>query len=303
MYDSQYIQMQSEKIKKFRAFTDKYIVENDFVIDRYNIPSNFEKEYIAFVAGSDQIWNPNLRMNSPIDFLTFAPKHKRISYSASFGISKIPVNYEQDYINRLAGINHISVREEEGAKIVKQLIDKDVPVLIDPTLMLEKKDWLKISEQASNKPNGKYLLTYFLGEMSEEIKNLIKKISDEQNLEIVNLASKEDKKYYHTDPSEFIDYIKDSSIFLTDSFHGVIFSIIFSKPFVVFDRLSHLPSMNSRLDTLLHKFRLETRKWNFMKKDNNYFDVDFFHFNLIIEEERAKANNYLKKALEIEDAD
>ena len=108
-------------------------------------------------------------------------------------------------------------------------------------------------------------------------------------------------KRYSEGPSEFLDYIASCELFLTDSFHGAIFSILFNKPFVVFDRIGNMPSMSSRIETLLSKFKLEHRKWERVMETGNYFEVDFSHVKPILEKERKKAYEYLKNALKIKD--
>lgn len=288
-----------KKIEAFKQFSIENINETNFVIKNNNIPSNLEVEYDFFVVGSDQVWNPIFRNGFSVDFLTFAPNNKRIAYAPSFGISSIPDKFVDNYKLWLSEMEYISVREQAGAEIIKKLTGRDAVVLVDPTLMLPKEKWLSISKPATTKSKGNYLLTYFLGDISKEKKKIIKTIASEKNLEIVNLASLEDKSRYSSDPAEFIDYIYSSSIFLTDSFHGCVFSILLEKPFIVFEREGKIPSMNSRIDTLLTKFQLETRKWDNLKKSSNMFKVDYSHVPTILDFEREKAINYLKEALNI----
>lgn len=95
--------------------------------------------------------------------------------------------------------------------------------------------------------------------LPKDVKELINTLSKEYNLDVVNLGSYEQIERYDADPSEFIDYINSSQIFLTDSFHGAVFSIILKKQFIVFERISKVPSMNSRIDTLLTKFKIMNR--------------------------------------------
>ncbi|NLV95059.1 MAG: polysaccharide pyruvyl transferase family protein, partial [Candidatus Riflebacteria bacterium] len=93
-----------------------------------------------------------------------------------------------------------------------------------------------------------------------------------------------------------------SDIVLTDSFHGTVFSILFEKPFIVFDRIHEGPSMVTRVETLLSKFKLESRKWQNMKNKNmnDLFEIDFSHVPSILEAERKKALDFLKTALDVE---
>ena len=115
-----------------KTFSDKYIpIRYDFCIKK-----NLNKEYDYFIIGSDQVWNPNLwgfSTNNSDFFLDFADKNKRIAYAASFGIKEIPKDKERFFKTSLENMQMISVREKEGKKIVKDLINKDVSVVLDPT--------------------------------------------------------------------------------------------------------------------------------------------------------------------------
>lgn len=293
--------LRKEREEVFKKFTQERIRETKYKITPDNIPDDLDKSYDAFIVGSDQVWNPNYRLGSPIDFLTFAAKEKRISYAASFGISKLPKVFVKNYTRWLSEFEHISVREIEGSRIVKELVEKDVEVLVDPTLLLNKEQWIDVSKQSSHKPDKPYILTYFLGEISTDIREKIRLISIESNLEIINLVDLEDQERYIADPAEFLDYIKSSEVFLTDSFHGAVFSILFEKPFIVFDRISKAQSMNSRINTLLTKFELLDRKAEDIKWNNDIFNIDFSHVSEVLDYERNKAINYLKKALDIKD--
>ncbi|MFD1334541.1 polysaccharide pyruvyl transferase family protein [Oceanobacillus iheyensis] len=286
-----------QRTRIFKDFSLSYIAETDYSISIDNIPSDLSDRYDIFVTGSDQVWNPNFRKGSSIDFLTFASPEKRISYAASFGISTIPQEYVEDYRLWLSEIAHLSVREDAGAKIIKGLTGRKAEVVLDPTMMLTKEQWLAISRVPSNKPIKRYLLTYFLGGIPKERVNLMKSIAKKNDLEIINLAQVEDRIPYLSGPSEFIDYIYSASVFCTDSFHGAVFSILLDTPFIVFNREGQSSSMNSRIDTLLKTFKLESRLADNIKDNNQIFNIDYSHTIPILESERKKSFNYLEKAL------
>lgn len=293
--------LKQQRTDIFKDFSISYINETDYSISDNNIPEDLSNRYDYFVTGSDQVWNPNLRDGSPIDFLTFAPPEKRISYAASFGISEVPEKYSNNYQLWLSEMAHISVREKAGAAIVKKLTGRDAEVVLDPTMMLSKEQWLSIAKVPSHKPIKRYLLTYFLGEISKERKSFLKDIANKNDLEIVNLAQINDKIPYLSGPSEFIDYINSASVFCTDSFHGAVFSILLDTPFIVFNRKEkQSPSMNSRIETLLKTFNLESRSVENIKSNEQIFDIDYSHTVPILEAERKKALNYLEKALGME---
>lgn len=296
-----YSDLRQQRTEVFKSFSLQYINETEFSITEDNIPDDLAERYDYFVTGSDQVWNPNFRMGSPIDFLTFAPPEKRISYAASFGVSEIPEEYIDDYRKWLSEMAHLSVREEAGAKIIKDLTGREATVSLDPTMLLTKEKWLSISKVATDKPMTGYLLTYFLGEIPKERVQQLKDIAKRNDLEIVNLAQIKDKTAYLSGPSEFIDYINSASVFCTDSFHGAVFSILLDTPFIVYEREGNTPSMNSRIETLLKTFNLESRSADNIniKSNTQIFEVDYSHTVPILENERNKSLSYLKKALSI----
>lgn len=285
------------KDKSFREFSNRHLIETDYVISPINYPDDLGEKFDYFVVGSDQIWNPNIRYGSKIDFLTFAPIEKRIALAPSFGVSCIPDNFKKDYREWLSEMEFISVREEAGAKIIRKLTGKEVPVLVDPTLMLTKEKWIKLSETGRKKPQKPYLLTYFIGSISKKRKKILQNLADKNNLELVMMASFDDIERYDANPGEFVDYIRSADIVCTDSFHAIIFSMQMERPFVVFDREGKSAPMSSRIETLLGKFKFEKRKYSILKETNKWFEIDFSHVSEILKTEREKVNKFLDTAL------
>lgn len=287
------------RLQAFENFTASYILETDYTISKDSIPVELSNKYDYFVTGSDQVWNPTFRHFSSIDFLFFAPQNKRIAYAPSFGISAIPPEHIENYTIWISEMHRLSVREKAGAEIIKNLTGRESTILVDPTLMLTKDKWLNVSKPSESKPKKNYLLTYFLGEISKDNRNWLKEIAIENDLDIVNMADMKQWETYKAGPSEFIDYINSASLFCTDSFHGVVFSILMESPFIVFDRMGHMPSMNSRIDTLLSTFKLENRLSKNIQNNKQVFDVEYSHVAPILKNERIKALSYLKEALGI----
>ena len=95
------------------------------------------------LSGSDQIWNPKIFPDGRFDPVFFgAFSHKRkIAYAPSFGIPRIPDGMEEELRTYLESFSHLSVRERQGQGIVRDITGKDVPVVLDPTLLLERTDW------------------------------------------------------------------------------------------------------------------------------------------------------------------
>lgn len=137
------------------------------------------------VCGSDQIWNftfPVARDNTVLFFAKFVEPEKRIAFSASIGTDDILEDYRQSFIDGINGMKAISVREERGREIIKELTGRDVPVTVDPTLLLSRGEWRKIEKKPSFVgENDRYLLTYFLGGCSEEVRDYIEGIAGQMS--------------------------------------------------------------------------------------------------------------------------
>lgn len=282
----------------FKNFSKTHIKETDFSISINSVPEKLSDEYDYFITGSDQVWNPYFPIGQELYFITFAPKNKRISYAPSFGISELSDEVKPKYRKWLNEIEFLSVRENDGASIIKELTGRESKVLVDPTLLLTKKEWIEIASATTNNYDKKFLLTYFLGGIPREFQKQITDIANNHDLQIINLGDIKEKDTYRTGPSEFIDYINKCSIFCTDSFHGAVFAILLEKPFIVYERIGKT-SMYSRLNTLLDKFELNSRKVENLDVDKDCFNINFDHVSSILEDEKFKALNFLRDALDV----
>lgn len=270
--------------------------DKDYISDDY-ISENIDEKYDYILIGSDQVWNPTFPFSSEIDYLPFVPKEKKISISASFGIDEVPEKYQEMVTKGLHTISKISVREKSGVDIVEKLTGREAIQLIDPTLMLNSTDWNKIARKPYNVDlNQKYILTYFLGEVSQQRRDYINKIALEKGLKVYNLLDKNQKELFECGPAEFVYLIAHSELVLTDSFHASVFSFIYDKPFLVFDRETSETKMNSRIISLLSLFSLE-RKYVANDIDNDIFECDYSIGKKILKTEKSKMIEFLKSSL------
>ena len=228
--------------------------------------------------------------------LSFAKPEQRIAFSASFAIDKLPEEFKSKAKRELEKFKAISVREYRGKEIVEELTGrKDVQVLVDPTMLLNSEEWDEVAKKPEQLKTDKYILNYFLGEISEKRRKEIERIAKENNCEIINMLDK-NSPFYQTGPSEFLYLEKNAFLICTDSFHSSVFAILYNRPFVVFDREDANVKMNSRLDTLLKKFKLENR-WYEDKITEEQLQVDYKESYMILEGERKKAKEFLENAI------
>ncbi|MGQ7318910.1 polysaccharide pyruvyl transferase family protein [Streptococcus suis] len=260
-------------------------------------------DYKAFLCGSDQIWNSEALYVDPQYYLRFAPKDKRIAFAPSFGRDKI-ANYNKDIITKyIKDIPNLSVREESGVAIIKELTNKDATHLIDPTLVLDAKKWDEYLElQEIPLDNQKYILAYFLNEPSDYAKECIKNLAEKHKLKVIALPYQREVIDWldfapDAGPVEFVQYVKNASYVFTDSFHGTAFAVNYEVPFNTFERqYGSAGKQSSRLVSFLKLVSLENRFNPSMELLDT--PIDFRESKFVLESERQKSLDYLLKALQ-----
>lgn len=257
-----------------------------------------QDEFKAFICGSDQIWNAEALYVDPQYYLQFAPQEKRVAFAPSFGREEIAEYNKKTVMNYINKIPYLSVREESGVSIIKDLTNRNAIQLIDPTLLLTREKWdEKLGINNLESPDEKYLLAYFLNEPSEYAKQYMAQLAKENNLKIYALPYEgEGNDWYdftpHAGPIEFVHYIKHASYVCTDSFHGTAFSVNYQIPFFTFDRqYGSAGKQSSRLSSLLKLIEFEER-FN-PSLDLKNLSVEFSKSNSVLESEREVAAKYL----------
>lgn len=224
-----------------------------------------ETEFDVFVAGSDQIWNPIWHDSSYM--LSFVgEKNIKLSYAASMGLSVLDKEQEKIFKKYLSDFKGISVREKAAEEALSPILNKDVNVSVDPTLLLTTEDWDKLA--TDRKINDKYVFLYFLGDDINARKAAEKfvKIKGLKAVMIPDLLGtyrKNDRKIeaeriLDATPEDFISLIKYAEYVITDSFHACVFSLLYHKEFFVFKRTGSM-EMGSRIQNLTALFDCEER--------------------------------------------
>ncbi len=270
-----------------------------------------DQGYSHVITGSDQVWNITIDDADDAYFLPWVKTAKKVAYSPSFGakdIKKYSDNPEKyrEYLNNFYGL---SVRENNGQRWIKELIGKEVPVLLDPTLLLSKEDYDEIASTKLKLPE-KYIFYYSPG-YQKDISRLVSKISKKYNLPVIAFNS----KTFHTkgmnflsdfklpeieNPSTYLQLIKNAELVITTSFHGTVFSSIYKKKFWTVKN-GGMFGDDDRVKTLIDTLHLNDRLTAIEFDDTfNYLcNVDYSKYDEIITREQEKSTKYLKEVLDI----
>lgn len=210
----------------FRRFEKEHFEMSPAYKSKKELSDNCSR-YKAVLVGSDQLWLPG---NIAADYYTlnFVPDEiNTVAYATSFGQSSLPKDTTKLAKVFLSKIKHISVREESGARIVNNITGRTVPVVCDPTLLFDGKDWMIIQEEAPI-IEGEYIFVYFLGNNLLH-REFVTRLKKETSLKVVCLPHIDeyveadeacsDIRLYDIDPGQFLNLIRNAKYVCTDSFH------------------------------------------------------------------------------------
>lgn len=301
--------------KKFNKFIHS-IPHSSKIYHETNI-SELNKEYDCFICGGDQIWNDWNGANwicpeaLSIFSLGFVGNDKiAFSYAPSLGRSILTENQKAILIDSFRHMKEISIREKSNLNEVSSLTDKRINVVVDPVFLLTCEEWNTLIND-STKEDKEYAFCYFLSHdlrRSEIVKKFAKTSelitvcypNSSSSMSVINRDEEwGDINDYESGPIEFIKRIRDSKIVLTDSFHAVVFSIIFHKEFYVFGRSDGNSEMNNRLYDLLDEYDLKDRfisnPIEILSKIRN--QIDYEKVDKILMVNRESSIEYLKNCL------
>ena len=242
--DKQFGAICKQRSDVFKTFASKEYTMSPISKSWEELSALCGERYSSVVIGSDQNWRP-ANIAGGYYTIEYVPNEiNKVAYSTSFGISRvIPAQKEKAkfFLNR---INHLSVREDSGQRIIKELLNRDVPVVCDPTILVQKEEWEKFIDQKSQMDmkevmSEPYILCYFLGE-SRENREFSLKLKQTTGLRIVSVLYgegryyKEKERFYDValsaiGPLDFVRLISKAEYVCTDSFHGCAFSLIFQR--------------------------------------------------------------------------
>ena len=286
-----------------KRFIDQHLTMSGPLYSTEQLTSHFERNnYDAVIVGSDQTWRPSYSPNIYNYFLDFlAEKNiRRIAYATSFGIDHWEFNEKQtEKCATLAQkFDAISVRETAGIDLCRHYLNVDAGLALDPTLLLDRSDYEELlgASRMNAKPAGIY--TYFLDQTPEKAQ-LAQRVAATLNEKIFacqakysinDYTSNNIETYIIPDVNDWLAGFSNANYVVTDSFHGVVLSIIFNKHFLV---INNNQRGGSRFTSLLEKVDLMDRLID--PKSINLFDLTSIKKDLEISAE--KLYGYKKESI------
>lgn len=276
--------------------------------------SPINEKYDAVICGSDQIWNPKAKDSDINFYLPIEHKAKKISYAVSLN-DGFADQYEdkERYKNLIRDFNRLSVREKSAERDLRGFIgdDKDIEVVLDPSLLLQKEDYEPIcAEKRVDKP---YIFLYSVHHKDSTVRTA-KKLSEKFSMPVYFLytdfdahkTAVENKEFIYpkkdTSPKEFISFIKNAELVITDSFHGTAFSIVFEKKFFSIAKLNENGEKirDERICGILNRLDIEDRFISEIEADNVSLsdEIDYTTVNKKRDELIKQSLDYLKSAID-----
>lgn len=237
-------------------------------------------------------------------FLKFVKEGKRISYAPSFGNTNFTEEMKKYYSEAVKGIDFCSCRERNGQLFITENLKKDCLLAVDPTLLIMEKEWNEIIPESHT--NDKNVLIYMFGDIPKETFKHIKKL-EEQGYKIRFIPQVFNQYLYEKKmgegafgPIEFIKAFKNASFVITNTYHGLMFSLIYRRPFIMYHRGQdeHWNIHEERMHSVLETLNLKERYINFSDEiKNDFMKLDFETVTPILNEQIIKSSDFLKESL------
>lgn len=301
--------------KNIIGFIDKYISHSEKCISEYDFIKVSQDEKIeSFVVGSDQCWRPKYNNHLNDMYLSFArslPVKKKIAYAASFGTDLWEYTEKQtiEFAKLLRLFDLVTVREYSAVNLCKTHFGVNAIHVLDPTMLILKKDYISIIKSENVPVSGGNLFNYLLDPTSKKIE-LVNRVAEENNMKPFQVLPKYNQDHrtrsdvkkrieecIYPSPMVWLRAFYDAEMTIVDSFHGMVFSIIFNKPFWV---IGNNGRGLSRFISLLSDLNLEDRMLlNTEEITNVDFNkpIDWNKVNKIVIQKRNYSLGLLSKSL------
>lgn len=293
----------------------KYIVEQfSYTNPPYSTLVELEEnlpQYDALIAGGDQIWNVNCDDFTIAYMLSFDENTYKFSYSPSLGATDMCLSSKAaEYADLLKRFDGLSCREPNGQKRLEVLLQRDVELALDPTLLTVAADWPSPSPATVDDVLAKGYIFYYAFTYSRENNIAVQRLAEQLDLAVVVIDA---KQWYirgldrydnfvlskQTGPDAFLKYMANSLFVVTTSFHGTAFSVVFKKKFVYINSSNHNPA-DDRTSALIERLGLESRFVTTSSVSASLLteEIDYDLVEDKLDEMRGRSLEYLKKNLE-----
>lgn len=297
--------MNKPRFNRYRKFLKDSVSKKSWH-SAQDLMNGFNEQYDILISGSDQVWNPTcgglIDKLNPCYYLAFADhnKYKKIAYASSIGSYRFNEDEKVLVKKWLEDYDNLSTREQAGKEHLESFIDKEIKVVLDPTLLLKKKEWLDVANSVNKMEREKYVLVYYIDEIAECVE-YARKIADKHGWKVA-MMSNTAKKFTGVDinipfcgPAQFLWLFANATYIVTNSFHGTAFAVNFNKDFVsVIKRNSP-----QRAQTLLNNVGLPERLLtDISQMDNLPNKIDWASVNTKLNNLRSDSKEYLINAIE-----
>lgn len=284
--------------------TDKFRTDREFTsYERNNIPN-------AYIVGSDQCWRPKYNPFQGKMFLDFVPKRdvKRIAYAASFGTDSWEFT-DSRYFKLIQAFDLVTVRESTGVNLCREHFGIKAHHVLDPTMLLDREGYIKLIKAEDDGLPSQGNLFYYILDPNLKIKEFIDYAGQKYGMTPFMVLPKYKEEYrtkehvkncinecIYPSPVRWIKGIMDAKLAIVDSFHGMVFSIIFNKPFWVICNTSR---GMSRFSSLLGQLDLENRilDINGTSRPDLLEPIDWQRINGILAQKKEQSLELLSYAL------
>lgn len=215
---------------------------------------------------------------------------------ASFGTDKPEYSDEQiKQCKKLIGFfDAVSLREESGLSVISTFGWKAnvEGVVLDPTMLLAAEDYQKVLPLKASESKGK--IFYYVLDRNDQINAILSEVSQNLDKELYGISDIQKDNEILISIEEWLTDIRDAEFVITDSFHGMVFSILFHKQFTV---IANKKRGITRFTSLLSMFGLEDRLINSPNEYKQLPDIDYDEVDISLEQRRSESLDFLSKAL------
>lgn len=285
----------------FRNFREKFITKSSNTYNQSSIFTDLDAAYDKFICGSDMIWSEEFQEDWDFYFLKFASKEKSFSYAPSFGKNTLVDDNKNRVAAYLKDFSKVTCREEGGVNLIKSISEAPAKQVLDPTMLLDSSEWNKIIDSKDRLIKEPYVFMYLFGKNDSYRNRYIQEIEKKYGKAYKLPSCKKESRNFPIDsigPIEYMRLFRDAEFVVTDTFHGLMFSMIFNKQFVVLDRTdaSKWAKYSDRMTSTLEMFGLLDRYILADKKNTTELDtIDYQIVNKKIQTKRQESLDYLYK--------